>query len=284
MPRVLVVDDDPDYRLLVRLALGPTSFEVVAETADGPSAVEAAAGCQPDLVLLDCSMPGGDAFDALPGLRRVAAGCRVILMSGYPPRELRLAARSAGAVGFLSKDTAPSRLGDELVTLAGVVDAVEGVLVDSSARLASDVRSPGAARRFVAQMLGPWQLGSLLDTVTLLASELVTNAVVHGGAGLDLGIVVQLTERAARVEVSDNSDLPPNLGTPELGEESGRGLWMVATMARAWGVRRHPGGGKTVWFEVDRDPVDPARASRGEGRGESGGGPRQPTSDPAARG
>jgi DNA-binding NarL/FixJ family response regulator len=262
MPRVLVADDDPDYRLLVRLALGPTSFEVVAEAPDGRSAVESAAACRPDLVLLDCSMPGGDAFDALPGLRRVAAGCRVILMSGYPPRELRLAARSAGALGFLSKDTAPSRLGDELVTLAGIVDAVEGVLVEASARLSSDVRSPSAARRFVARMLGPWQLGPLLDTVKLLASELVTNAVVHGGAGLDLGVVIQLTDGAVRVEVSDPSDLVPNLGTPELGEESGRGLWMVATMASAWGVRRHPGGGKTVWFEVDREPAESAPASR----------------------
>jgi CheY-like chemotaxis protein len=261
MPRVLVVDDDPDWRLLVRLALEPTSFEVLAESSDGRAAVQAAAACRPDLVLLDCSMPGGDGFDALPGLRRAAAGCRVILMSGYPARELRLAARSAGALGFLSKDTAPTRLGDELVTLAGVVDAVEGVLVESSTRLATDVRSPGAARRFVAQALEPWRLGPLLDTVTLLASELVTNAVVHVGSGPelapDLGIVVQLTGRVARVEVSDPSDSSPDPATPTVDGESGRGLWMVAAMARAWGVRRHPGGGKTVWFEVDRDRPDP---------------------------
>jgi DNA-binding NarL/FixJ family response regulator len=282
MPRVLVVDDHPDFRLLVRLALEPTPFQVVRETSDGRGAVEAAAECRPDLVLLDCAMPGSDAFDALPGLRRVAPGCRVILMSGYPLGELRLAARSAGTLGFLSKDTAVTRLGDELVVLAGVVDAVEGVLVQASAQLASDARSPGTARRFVAQLLEPWHLGPLLDTVTLLVSELVTNAVVHAGA--DVGIVVRLTEQAARVEVSDPSNLPLSPGTPELAWESGRGLWMVATMARAWGVRRHPGGGKAVWFEVDRDPVDPARAGEDEGRGESGGGPRQPSGDPAARG
>ena len=55
--RVLVVDDDPDYRLLVRLALAPgDGFEVVAEAGDGGAAVAEAQREQPDLVLLDCTL------------------------------------------------------------------------------------------------------------------------------------------------------------------------------------------------------------------------------------
>ncbi len=261
MPRVLLVDDDPDYRLLAQLVLASTPFQVVAEARDGREAVEAAAACRPDLVLLDCSMPGSDAFDALAGLRRAVAGCRVILLSGHAPGDLRLAARSAGALGFLGKDTPPTRLADELAALAGLVDAIEGVLVEASTRLERDPRSTGAARRFVAGALEPWRPGPLLDTVTLLVSELVTNAVVHAGSEVD--VVVQLTEHAARVEVTDRSDAPPAPRTLDDWEDSGRGLWLLETMAHAWGVRPVPGGGKIVWFEVVREGAcDPAGLER----------------------
>src|SRR3712207_9473733 len=88
--RVLVVDDDPDYRLLVRLALAPgTGFEVVAEAGDGDSAIAEAKAAHPDLVLLDCTMPGADAFDALPALRAAAPDARIVLVSGHDRSEER---------------------------------------------------------------------------------------------------------------------------------------------------------------------------------------------------
>ena len=91
----------PDYRLLVRLALAPgTGFEVVAEAGDGAAAVEAAERARPDVVLLDCTLPGIDAFDALPRLRTAAPEARIVLVSGHDPADLRLASRSAGAVGY----------------------------------------------------------------------------------------------------------------------------------------------------------------------------------------
>jgi CheY-like chemotaxis protein/anti-sigma regulatory factor (Ser/Thr protein kinase) len=255
MPRVLVVDDDPEYRLLVRLALEPTPFEVAAEAQDGRRAVEEVTARRPDLVLLDCSMPGSDAFDVLPDLRRSCPDCQVILLSGHAPTDLRLAAQSAGALGFLSKDTPPTRLGAELAELAEVMAALDDLLVEASTRLTGDPRSVSAARRFVASSLEPWQTGTLVETVTLLVSEVVTNAIVHGGS--DVGVVVQLTQHAARVEVTDHGNVPPALRSPDPDEESGRGLRLVESLARTWGVRQLPGDGKTVWFEVARDHPPP---------------------------
>ncbi len=250
--RVLLVDDDPDYRLLLRLALeADPRYEVVGEAGDRREAVAAAARHLPDLVLLDCSMPGADAFDCLPDLRRTSASSRVVLLSGHAAADLEMAACSAGALGFLGKDVLPSELPAELATVAGLVGAVEAVLCQASTSLAGDPRSAGDARRFVADALESWQLGPLVETITLLTSELVANAVVHARSNMD--VVVRLTGASARVEVTDRSDLAPAPRALDVEDDSGRGLVLVQTLARRWGTRRQPGGGKTVWFEVPRD-------------------------------
>jgi DNA-binding NarL/FixJ family response regulator len=251
--RVLVVDDDPDYRLLVRLALAPGSgFEVVAEAGDGRAAVVEAQRSQPDLVLLDCTMPGADAFDALPSLREAAPDARIVLVSGHDASDLRVASRSAGAVGFLTKETPARRLASELEALVGLVEAVEQLLTEASQRFEQDTQSPRAARRFVTQALTELDDDDLTDTVTLLVSELVTNAVLHAGSQVE--VMVRLTATAARIEVTDDSveELAPRDAADD--EDSGRGLALVGTLARRWGVRPAPERGKTVWFEIDRSP------------------------------
>lgn len=259
--RVLVVDDDPDYRLLVRLALTPDSgFEVVAEAGDGRAAVAQAQREQPDLVLLDCTLPGADAFDTLPALREAAPDARIVLVSGHDPADLRSASRSAGAVGYLTKETPARRLAAELDALIALVGAVEQLLAEASQHFDRDAQTPRAARRFVTQALTGWddEEGDLTDTVTLLVSELVTNAVLH--AGSDVEVMVRLTSTAACIEVTDASAeaIAPRDATVE--EDSGRGLALVGSLAQRWGVRPAPGGGKTVWFEVGRvsgDTRDP---------------------------
>ena len=263
--RVLVVDDDPDYRLLVRLALAPDSrFEVVAEAGDGNAAVAAAERERPDLVLLDCILPGSDAFDVLPALRAAAPEARIVLVSGHDPADLRVASRSAGALGYLTKETPARRLPAELQALIGLVEMVEQLLIEASRRFDQDTQTPRAARRFVAQALSGWDSDEdLTDTVNLLVSELVTNAVLH--AGSEVEVMVRLTATAARIEVTDASgdSIAPRDATSE--EDSGRGLALVGSLAQRWGVRPAAGGGKTVWFEVQRSsgdaPVPPGRSS-----------------------
>lgn len=262
MVRVLLVDDDADYRLLVRLALeADARYEVVAEARNGLEAVAAVSAYQPEVVLLDCSMPRVDAFDCLPELRRISPSSRVVLLSGHAAADVEMAAHSAGTLGFLGKDILPSRLPAELATVAGMVGAVEAVLFQASTSLSSDPRSAGDARRFVAATLEPWELGPLVDTVTLLTSELVTNAVVH--AGSDVDVVVRLTGAIARVEVTDRSDLAPAPRHSSVDSDTGRGLALVQALARRWGTSRQPGGGKTVWFEVSRQAEEGELSARG---------------------
>lgn len=260
MPRVLIVDDDPDYRLLVRLALAADPrFEVAGEADDGRLAASAAARCEADLALLDCEMPGADAFDALPAIRRARPQCRVVLLSGHATEDLRAAAWSSGVLGYLGKDVRPSRLGDELVAVTGMVDAVESVLAESSARLTRDPRSPRVARALVRRTLRRWRLQHPLDTALLLASELVTNAILH--AGSDVRVILRLTEHTARVEVADQSSAPTPLPRRDHdpAAPTGRGLRLVSSLARRWGTYHESAGGKTVWFELARDsgPIGP---------------------------
>jgi len=247
--RVLVVDDDPDYRLVVRLALEPhPSFSVVGEAGDGRAATESAAMLAPDLVLLDCSTPY--AFDALARLRKETPSTRVVLLSGHDPTDLDLASRAAGALGFLDKATPARRLGQELQALVDLVDAVQAVLEEASTRLARDPTSARAARRFVRDALARADSEDLEETVTLLVSELVTNAVVHGDSEVE--VLVRLQPGTVRVEVTDSSEVAPVPRAAAEEDISGRGLAMVESLARRWGVEPAAGGGKKVWFEVER--------------------------------
>ena len=247
--RVLVVDNDPDYRLVVRLALeSHPSFMVVGEGGDGRVAADSAAVLSPDLVLLDCSAP--NAFEAVARLRAEAPATRVVFVSGHDPADLGLATRAAGALGFLGKATRARHLGRELEALVGLVDAVQAALEEVSTRLAADPQSARAARRFVRDALARVDSEDVEETVTLLVSELVTNAVIHGGGEVE--VLVRLLPKTVRVEVMDASEvaLAPRVASDQ--DDSGRGLALVESLARRWGVDPVAGGGKTVWFEVDR--------------------------------
>jgi DNA-binding NarL/FixJ family response regulator len=255
--RLVIADDDADFRLLLRLALGSDSrFSLVGEAGDADELVAVAGAAHAHVALVECDMAGADAFDALPLLRAAAPGCRVVLVSGYGDDDVRFASRVSGAVGYLRKDTPASRLADELSAVAALVGLVQDVLEESSTHLDPDLRSAGQARRFVTEALGNWGLDEVSEIVALLVSELVTNAIVH--ARSDVDVAVHLTADAARVEVSDRSPQVPVVRTADDQDESGRGLAIVQSLARAWGVRPRADGGKTIWFEVERPGVSAA--------------------------
>jgi len=115
--------------------------------------------------------------------------------------------------------------------------------------LTSHPTSVGAARRFVRDVLMSRQVaGLVVDTVELLTSEVVTNAIIHGRSGPLLAVDVR--EYAVRVAVGDVSPELPMRRGGGLDDVSGRGVVIVDELASAWGVERERDGSKRVWFEV----------------------------------
>jgi DNA-binding NarL/FixJ family response regulator len=104
--RVLVVDDCADLRNLVRLRLTTTDdFSVVGEASDGEDAIAQAAHLQPDIVVLDLSMPRMDGLEALPAILRVAPATRVVVFSGMNEGAAARQALAAGADRYVVKGT-----------------------------------------------------------------------------------------------------------------------------------------------------------------------------------
>lgn len=103
----------------------------------------------------------------------------------------------------------------------------------------------GRARRLVTDRLQTWELPQhVVEEVTMTSNELVTNAVVHGTAPVDLRVV--RTARYVVVEVSDANPDRPRPKWPTHQDEHGRGLRVVEGVATRWGVRASSDH-KTVW-------------------------------------
>ena len=116
--RVVLADDAPDLREMLRLALEMTGdFTVVGEASDGEATVEAVRELQPDVLVLDVSMPLLGGLDAIPAIRRAAPACRILVLSGYSDGRLRAAALDAGADGFLVKGSLPRDVIDAIRAL-----------------------------------------------------------------------------------------------------------------------------------------------------------------------
>jgi len=109
--RVLVVDDHAVVREGIRSVLErQPGFEVVGEAGDGIAAVKLAVSVNPDVVVLDVSMPGGSGLKAAAELRQQAPESRVLILSMYDNTEYALEAVRAGASGYLLKDSAATDL------------------------------------------------------------------------------------------------------------------------------------------------------------------------------
>jgi anti-sigma regulatory factor (Ser/Thr protein kinase) len=123
----------------------------------------------------------------------------------------------------------------------------------ASVELPADAEAPGAARRILRDALSTSGLDGRVGIVELLTAELVANVVRHVGAPMQLRVLQRPT--AIRVEVDDVSGEVPVRQAPDSTAERGRGMLIVESLARAWGVERMEGG-KTVWFEVDIEGDD----------------------------
>lgn len=133
--------------------------------------------------------------------------------------------------------------------------------------LAPSPTAPATARRFIRDTCRQWRLDAaedptdrlarpwmeeLVDRAVLVASELVTNAVIHTQGPVRL----RLEWRQERLYVAVSDRLPRLLGlAAEPGDpdaEGGRGLVIVDQLATRWGVQHPPGGGKVIWCMLER--------------------------------
>jgi DNA-binding NarL/FixJ family response regulator len=109
--RVLIADDHALMREGIRHVLDdPQLFVVVAEAARGDEVVPLARKHEPDVVVLDISMPGRSGLEVTPLLRDAVPACRIIILSMHEHGEYVLRAVRAGAHGYVLKDAPPAHL------------------------------------------------------------------------------------------------------------------------------------------------------------------------------
>jgi len=109
--RVLLVDDHALVRAGIRALIGMLEgIEVVGEAGDGPEALSMVEELQPDVVLLDITMPGMNGLQALEEIVNRFPKVRVIILTMHEAREYAIQALRAGAAGFIPKSAASTEL------------------------------------------------------------------------------------------------------------------------------------------------------------------------------
>jgi DNA-binding NarL/FixJ family response regulator len=176
--RVIIADDDPFARRVIKGTLQAAGLTVVAEAKDGQEAVELAVYYRPDVVIMDVVMPQLDGILATRRILKQVPDQLVVVLTGSTEDELGLLALEAGAVGFLSKDA-------DIDALPRALEGVrrgEGAISRQMTRRVMDrfkgpggssglrpIKSPLTAREWeVIDLLKPGQsTGQVADTLVL---------------------------------------------------------------------------------------------------------------------
>jgi YesN/AraC family two-component response regulator len=107
--RVLIADDAPDIRLLLKMYLSDSRLEVVGEATNGAEAVELTRAQLPDAVILDLAMPVMDGLEAIPLIKAASPNTKIVVLSGFEADRMAERAIDLGADSYLQKGVA---LGD----------------------------------------------------------------------------------------------------------------------------------------------------------------------------
>ena len=174
--RILLVDDHPLTRSALAGLLQQHGFDVIGEAADGESAIARAAELQPDLVLLDLSMPGLDGLSALPRLRQAAPECEVVVLTASGEESNLLAAIRGGAAGYLLKSEPPARIVEFLRGAANGEAALSGAV---ARRLLEQVRDNGGRSTGVPDEIAAVLSARELDVLLLLDEHLATEEIAQ---------------------------------------------------------------------------------------------------------
>ena len=172
--RILIVDDHPLTRDALASLLMQGGFDVVGEAADGAEALQLATDLQPDLVLLDLSMPGVDGLTALPRLRDAAPSCEVVVLTASGTEENLLGAIRGGAAGYLLKSEPPERIVGFLRGVANGEAALSGAV---ARRLLEQVRVTGGRGTGVPDAIAELLSARELEVLLLLDEHLGTDEI-----------------------------------------------------------------------------------------------------------
>jgi DNA-binding NarL/FixJ family response regulator len=172
--RTLVVDDHPLTRAALVGLLEQHDFPVVAEAGDGEEAIERARELQPDIVLLDLTMPGLDGLAALPRLRAASPGSEVVVLTASDTEENLLAAIRAGAAGYLLKSEPPERIAE---FLAGVSHGEAALSGEVARRLLDRVRDGGRFDSGVPEVIAEELSAREVEVLLLLDEHLGTDEI-----------------------------------------------------------------------------------------------------------
>jgi DNA-binding NarL/FixJ family response regulator len=120
--KLLIVDDDPTIRLVIRAFVEADGYKVCGEAADGLEAIERAAELKPDLILLDLAMPRLNGAEAASILKRAMPKVPIVLFTMYVENLNGKLASTVGVNLVLSKTEGLSKLGDHLKALLSPKD------------------------------------------------------------------------------------------------------------------------------------------------------------------
>jgi DNA-binding NarL/FixJ family response regulator len=194
MIRVLIVDDHALVRAgLAQLLESADDISVVALAADGEEALGMAREHDPDVVLMDLSMPGLDGVEATRRIVASGEAVQVVVLTSFSDRDRIVAALDAGAVGYLLKDAEP----DEI--LRGVRAAAEG----------GSPLDPRAARTMLAARRGPGGETGLTDrereVLALIAEGLPNKLIARRLEISEKTVKAHATSAFRRIGVDDRT-------------------------------------------------------------------------------
>ena len=182
MISVLIVDDHPLVRAgLAGLISSASDLALVGEAGSGEVAVALAAELEPDVVLMDLSMPGMDGVEATRLVAQAQPGVAVVVLTSFRDHARVVDAVRAGAVGYLLKDCEPAEL------LAGIRAAAAG-------------DAPLDPR--IARALLPSPAASARDSLSAREEE-VLRLITRGFSNRQIGTELGIAERTVKVHVGN---------------------------------------------------------------------------------
>ncbi|HEV3354348.1 MAG TPA: response regulator transcription factor [Acidimicrobiales bacterium] len=208
--RILLADDhDVVRRGLTALLDGAEGFAVVGAAADGEEAVALAGEHEPDVVLMDLSMPGVDGIEATRRLMAARPDSRVVVLTSFSDRERILLALDAGAVGYLLKDAEP----DEL--LRGIEAAARGES-PLAPKAAKAVLTARAESRPAAELTAREQ-----EVLGLLAEGLANKQIARRLGIAEKTVKAHLTSVFQSIGVTDRTQAALWARSHDIGGSSG---------------------------------------------------------------